>query len=1068
MADLSVAVKLIGQDVGGLNLINQARGALGGLGSAVGSTMNVLGGIGLAAGGIQAMAGAAGGLANALGVGLQNEMEQTRASFMAFTKDASATNTILEQVRAEAARTPFEFREMATATASLLPVAKSSQMGLMDLVKTAEVLAASNPMQGLEGASFSLREAMTGDFNSIMERFNLSRSTINKLKDEGKSNFEIISGAMKEMGFDADLVSAKAETLSGRWSTFQDSINSVKMIISEPIFNIMKEALVTIQNILDANMGTIENWARTVAGGFQWIIDTAKGLGPTLQLVAGAFEILINTFVKGQDDWAGLAEILDNFFPPSVSDAITAGLGEVWMAFERGKEIVKSVGDIFKQALGGDIVGAFKNLTSLFDEVKGDIIQKVLEWGQAFVGWIAPHIPVILGQLQGLIMALGEWFIQSRISMVEQLAGWAAAFIEWIAPMMPDLLAQLGVMATNLLTWLVEQVNAIAAQLQVWADTFIAWVAPFIPPLLAELGNMATSIIGWIIEQAPVIISQLAAWATAFIAWIAPQIPILLQELLNITTAILGFIEREGPNIAKNLGIWAGAFVGWIASDVIPVLVPALAEIIKVIGKWAIDTVPKIPPMVASIGSAFIDGILQGLGPLGTKMGQFMIDKINEALRNVMRNFGIQSPSTWTGKNIGEPMAEGIVQFFIKKLSDSSDVMNRAIRAVVLTSLKYGMDPRVTLALAGAESNYGRNIVGDNGSSVGIFQLNEAGMGSGMSFEERATPEINTERFLSDPRVRQLYDAIIGGGGLTPSTVSEFGGRAEVSKPEYWQRYGQEFQQILSIVGQLPAVFEPATAAINDQAAAAQAAVDPFEWIRQRQEAWSTLLETDVKEGSIGAQEALMNMAGGMDYLQSTVADGTTTLTELQQRLIILADAVGLADEPNDRFQRGLIDQAAAMEELINKVAEVDPRFRDLQAYMQDGAVWTSDVALQFLNLVESLNDVPEAASTAGAAISDAVKPTTLPIEETITQLSTVREVQEEILSVSGRITQSWSNMPGAVEAISKAYDGIRGLSAQHLSQLNNMVDEWGDINDEAREYIKLLDEIVDKGGTAP
>ena len=149
--------------------------AFGGIGGAVSKVAGGLATFGLATQGISAVKDSVGGLANALGFGLQNEMEQVRASFNAFTKDGAMTEQLLSDIRAEAAATPFGFREMATAGSALYPVFKSSGIAMMDLLKQAEILAASNPLQGLEGASFSLREAITGDFTSIIERFNLSR-----------------------------------------------------------------------------------------------------------------------------------------------------------------------------------------------------------------------------------------------------------------------------------------------------------------------------------------------------------------------------------------------------------------------------------------------------------------------------------------------------------------------------------------------------------------------------------------------------------------------------------------------------------------------------------------------------------------------------------------------------------------------------------------------------------------------------------------------------------------------------------------------------------------------------
>ena len=48
------------------------------------------------------------------------------------------------------------------------------------------------------------------------------------------------------------------------------------------------------------------------------------------------------------------------------------------------------------------------------------------------------------------------------------------------------------------------------------------------------------------------------------------------------------------------------------------------------------------------------------------------------------------------------------------------------------------------------ESKLDSNAIGDNGNSVGLFQLNENGAGSGMSVEDRQNPIRNTERILEE------------------------------------------------------------------------------------------------------------------------------------------------------------------------------------------------------------------------------------------------------------------------------------------------------------------------------
>ena len=267
------ANKASGHMDGLMGKMKSLGGAVGSPISAVGGLVNVLGKLGLAAMGIQALAGAAKGLGQALGIGLNVDMENVTARLNAFTKDAAKSKEILADIRKEADQTPFAFNEMASATAGLMSSAKMANEPLMALVKTAEILAASNPAQGLEGAAFALREAVSGDFTSIIERFNLPRSYINKLKDEGIPALEAVRKAMLSMGFDADLVANMAKTASGRWSTLMDTFDGIRAKISEPLFDRLKSGLEAVQNWFDSNKSTIDTWAAYVAAG----IDIVAG-----------------------------------------------------------------------------------------------------------------------------------------------------------------------------------------------------------------------------------------------------------------------------------------------------------------------------------------------------------------------------------------------------------------------------------------------------------------------------------------------------------------------------------------------------------------------------------------------------------------------------------------------------------------------------------------------------------------------------------------------------------------------------------------------------------------------
>lgn len=484
-----------------------AGGMASGVKSAVGGLVSGFGALGLAAQGVTAAFDMVKGVGSAFGIGALSELEQTRAQFMAFTKDAGQTEKILADVRAEAAKTPFAFGEMAKATAALLPVSKTSKVGLMELVKEAEILAASNPMEGLEGASFALKEAMTGDFTSIIERFNLSRSSINQWKTEGKSNIDIVRLAMKEMGLDADLVGAMGETLAGRWSTFQDTLQTLQMTVGQPIFDVLKESLMGLQGTLDENMPAIQGFAEMLAGGIGQGIEAAKT----------AIGSLIET-------WNSLSAAFSE--------------GGIMGALE---------------ALGPMLSSALANLGNL-------IVTTVEGWATSFAAWVDGASEQQGGKLSEMFEGLKAWISEAVPAIVGKLVEWGEAFVGWVAPKIPPLLAALGGLLIDLGAWIgTTALPAIVSKLLEWGAAFVAWVGPQIPPLLLALGGVLLAIGGWIIGTAlPAIVSKLLEWGTAFVDWIAtdvlPKLPGALAAILSAIGGWVGGAVGELVGMAARLG----------------------------------------------------------------------------------------------------------------------------------------------------------------------------------------------------------------------------------------------------------------------------------------------------------------------------------------------------------------------------------------------------------------------------------------------------------------------------------------------------------------------------------
>ena len=308
----------------------------------VGGFMDVMK-TGLLGGGLAVVGGLT--LAGKAGLDMNNTMEQVEAKLNAFTKDAEVSKDLLKQISDEAARTPFAFDQMANATASLMSSAKSANVPVMDLVKQAEILAASNPAQGLEGAAFALREATGGDFTSIIERFDLPRQRLKELKEQGVPALEAVSIAMSEMGYDADLVSNMANTMGGRWSTFQDTLVNLAATVTQPIFDTMSQGLADLQAGIDGNMPAIQAFTAELAGGvvaaIEYVTSTVipalvagwNSLQPSIASGAGAFTQAQAIIQPVMDQIMDLVEtvlpLISQFWAEN-GESIMAAVTEAW------------------------------------------------------------------------------------------------------------------------------------------------------------------------------------------------------------------------------------------------------------------------------------------------------------------------------------------------------------------------------------------------------------------------------------------------------------------------------------------------------------------------------------------------------------------------------------------------------------------------------------------------------------------------------------------------------------------------------------------------------------------
>lgn len=251
------------------------------------------------------------------------------------TKSQTETAAALAVARAEADKGRGTYQELAGAMAGLSTVAKTAGLSLASVTETAEILAAINPEEGIKGATFALREAASGDMTSVIERFNLSRTTINKLRAEGVPAIEAVRQAMAELGYDTKFLDTANQSSAKQLEIAKGKFTELAAIVGKPFFDTFIQGVNAATKAVDGPGGV--SFAQRLATELDLILHFADGrvfeqlgidVGKTLFLVTDAFNKAIKAISGGKLNIDGP---LKEFY-----DSIIAAEGRVAEASKKG------------------------------------------------------------------------------------------------------------------------------------------------------------------------------------------------------------------------------------------------------------------------------------------------------------------------------------------------------------------------------------------------------------------------------------------------------------------------------------------------------------------------------------------------------------------------------------------------------------------------------------------------------------------------------------------------------------------------------------------------------------
>lgn len=334
-------------------------------------------------------------------IGGAMKKELTQLQMGALLADQNKGMDLFKIVQDKAMTSMFSEQDFSKAATTFLPVTKDFG-DIEKMMSINERLASSNLLEGMEGASFSLREALSGDITSIADRFNISKST---LRSNGFSadasweqNLEAVDRTLDKMGYTAKYVDSVNDSAYAQWELFKS--NSLKLFadtgegildklkkplkelnatlgsekvsqfvgeMSDGLADMFQKSLEYVEG-LNITWDDVEKWSKETWSGAADMMEAAWGAGKELiDLIAGKDDAsLTDAFVNLGESMEGIAAMLD---------AISASLDKMegagsWIADSTSGKALADVihGDNAWQGKENKFGPLFKQFGPMFDK----------------------------------------------------------------------------------------------------------------------------------------------------------------------------------------------------------------------------------------------------------------------------------------------------------------------------------------------------------------------------------------------------------------------------------------------------------------------------------------------------------------------------------------------------------------------------------------------------------------------------------------------------------------------------------------------------------------------------
>lgn len=189
-----------------------------------------------------------------------NSLEKTDATIRAISGSQERYDEVLRLASAGQQLYGGTIQENLEALRGLIPVANQAGLSLSELDNVSRRLALASPEQGLEGASFAIKEFLaSGDTVSLVERFELSRGALNALKESAGGDIQArlqgLNALIADLGFDQEVLAAQTETTANTYDRLGASVDNAKIAFGQFLADGLEPAAEGATRLFDAMSG---------------------------------------------------------------------------------------------------------------------------------------------------------------------------------------------------------------------------------------------------------------------------------------------------------------------------------------------------------------------------------------------------------------------------------------------------------------------------------------------------------------------------------------------------------------------------------------------------------------------------------------------------------------------------------------------------------------------------------------------------------------------------------------------------------------------------------------------